>query len=271
MPAPTYFEDGALIRQVHSERAVGLGGPRALLMMAAHPVAFEGFFMSTGDLDDPYARLRRTADVLDVITWGPKARADTMCRHVRVRHAQVVGTLPRAAGRFPAGTPYAATDPELLLWILGCLADSSLLVYERYVRTLSDAEREAYWQDFRVMGRLFGLKARDMPKTAADFTDYMQRMLASGDLTVTDTARELGKRIVLRPPVPLLARPLVEMVNQITVGLLPADVRRQYRLGWDPLRAVAVAGGAEYTKRVLIPLLPAKVRSVPSAVAARAA
>ncbi|WP_354699550.1 hypothetical protein DSM112329_05268 [Paraconexibacter sp. AEG42_29] len=269
-PAATYFKEGALIRQVHGERAVGLGGPRALLMMAAHPVAFEGFFMSTGDLDDPYARLRRTADVLDAITFGPKARADTMCRHVRARHAQVTGVLPADAGRFPAGTPYAADDPELLLWILASLADSSQLAYERYVRTLSDAEREAYWQDFKIMGRLFGLKARDMPKTAVDFTDYMDRMLASGDLTVTDTARELGKRIVLRPPVPLAARPLVELVNQITVGLLPPDVRRQYRLGWDPLRAVAVAGGAEYIKRVLIPLLPGRVRSVPSAQAARA-
>lgn len=271
MAAATYFHPDSLVRRVHSERAVGLGGPRALLMMAAHPVAFEGFFMSTGDLDDPYARLRRTADVLDAITWGPKHRADALCRRVRARHAEVRGTLPRAAGPFPAGTPYAADDPELLLWILACLADSSLLVYERYVRSLDDASREAYWSDFRVLGRLFGLKARDMPRTYVDFAGYMERMLASGDLVVTDTARELGKEIVLRPPVPAAARPLIEVVNQITAGLLPPDIRRQYRLGWDPLRAVGAAVGAEYVKRVLVPLLPPGIRSVPSAQAARAA
>jgi uncharacterized protein (DUF2236 family) len=268
MPAATYFDDDALIRRVHREQAVALAGPRSLLMMAAHPVAFEGFFMSTRDLEDPYARLRRTAEVLDAIAWGPKDRADTMCRHVRARHAEVRGTLPAAAGPFPAGTPYAADDPELLLWVIACLVDSSLLVYERYVRRLDDGEREAYWADYRVMGRLFGLADADMPVTYVDFAAYMERMLASGELVVTDTARELGKRIVLRPPVPLPVRPLVELAGQITVGILPPDLRRQYRLRWDPLRAAAVAGGAEYVRRVLVPLLPGRVRYVPSARAA---
>lgn len=268
MPATGHFTDASLIRVVHRERAVALAGPRALLMMAAHPVAFEGFFMSTGDLDDPYARLRRTADVLAAITWGPKARADAICRRVRERHAQVRGTLPAAVGRFPAGTPYAADDPELLLWVLGSLIDSSLLVYERYVRSLTDAEREAYWQDYKVVGRLFGLKARDLPKGIDDFDAYMGAMLAGGDLTVTDTARELGKDIVLNPPVPLAARPLVELANQVTVGLLPGDLRRQYRLSWDPLRSLALVGGAEYVKRVLVPVLPERMRLVPGTRAA---
>lgn len=257
-----------MIRVVHRERAVALGGPRALLMMAAHPVAFEGFFMSTGDLDDPYARLRRTADVLDVISWGPKRQADLMCARVRAGHAQVRGTIPNDAGPFPAGTPYAADDPELLLWVLACLADSSLLAFERYVRPLSDGERERYWTDYKVMGRLFGLADADLPATYIDFAAYMDRMLSSGDLVVTDTARELGKRIVLHPPVPLAAKPVVELLNQITIGRLPPDIRRQYKLRWDPLRALAVAGGAEYVKRVLVPLLPANLRFVPSARAA---
>jgi uncharacterized protein (DUF2236 family) len=268
MPAASYFTDDALLRRVHREQVVALAGPRALLMMAAHPVAFEGFFMSTGDLGDPYARLRRTAEVLDVIAWGPKRRADVMCGHVRTRHAEVRGRLPVAAGRFPVGTPYAADDPELLLWVLASLVDSSLLVYEKYVRRLDDAEREAYWRDHKVMGRLFGLKAGEMPDTYEDFAAYMERMLTSGDLVVTDTARELGKEIVLRPPVPLRARPLVELANQITVGLLPAGLRTQYRLSWDPLRGLAVAGGAEYVRRVLVPLLPERMRLVPSARAA---
>ena len=34
-------------------RLTGLSGPRALLVMAAHPVAFAGFFAHTGALDDP--------------------------------------------------------------------------------------------------------------------------------------------------------------------------------------------------------------------------
>ena len=48
-------------------------------------------------------------------------------------HKRVRGELTEPAGRFPAGTPYAADDPALLLWILATLVDSGLLVYQRYV------------------------------------------------------------------------------------------------------------------------------------------
>jgi hypothetical protein len=48
---------------------------------------------------------------------------------------------------------------------------------------------------------------------------------------------------------------LVELVNQITIGLLPADLRRQYGFSWDPVRAVALHGGAEYMRRVVMPAL----------------
>lgn len=268
MPA-SYFTDASMLRRVHREKVVALSGPRALLMMAAHPVAFEGFFMATGSLDDPYLRLRRTAEVMDVIAWGPKATADRQTRRVRAMHARARGTLPRTAGRFPAGTPWAADDPELLLWIVACLADSAVLVYDRYVTGLSAAQRDAYWADYRVVGRLFGLREADMPQTWAEFESYMSGMLQSGDLHVTATAREVGIDVVLHPPVPLKVRPLVELANVITVGLLPREIRRGYRFSWDPARALAVRGGAEYVKRVLVPLLPGSLRYVPSA--ARAA
>ena len=56
------------------------------------------------------------------------------------------GTRLGTVRRPPRGvrkTRYAADDPELLLWILACLADSAQTVYERYVRGLSARERES--------------------------------------------------------------------------------------------------------------------------------
>ena len=265
MPADTYFADDSLLRRIHREAVVGLSGPRALLMMAAHPIAFEGFFQSTGSLGDPYERLRRTALVLDAISWGTRVDADRRTRRVRAMHARARGRLPHTAGRFPAGTPWAADDPDLLLWIIGCLVDSAALVYERYVDGLTPAERDAYWADYRVVGRLFGLRDADLPASWTEFKAYMSEMLASGDLVVTPTAREVGIEVVLHPPVPLHVRPLVELSNFITVGLLPGDIRRQYGFSWDPARALALRGGAEYTRRVLVPLLPERLRYISSA------
>ncbi|MEA2231245.1 MAG: hypothetical protein QOD83_1061 [Solirubrobacteraceae bacterium] len=261
----SYFDDSSMLRRVQREMAVAFSGPRALLMQAAHPVAFEGFFAHSGALDEPYERLRRTAAVLNTIGFGSKADADRATRRVRAMHKKVRGELAKPAGRFPAGTPYAADDPELLLWILATLADSGLVVYERYVGSLPDADRDAYWQDYRVIGRLFGLRDSEMPAQIADFDAYMHDMLNGDDLFVTSAARELAIQIVMRPPVPLARRPMLELVNFITVGLLPAQLRRQFGLSWDPVRALLLRGGAEYAKRVLVPLAPARLRLVSSA------
>ena len=264
----SYFDDESMIRIVHREQIVSLSGPRALLMQAAHPLAFAGFFAHTGALDEPYERLARTAAVLGTILFGERAEAQRATRRVRAVHRHVRGELAAAAGRWPAGTPYAADDPELLLWILACLVDSGLCVYERCVRVLSRDERDAYWRDFRLVGRLFGLRVRDMPASIDGLDEYMAAMLDGGDLLVTARARELGVRIVLRPPVPVVARPLLELANFITVGLLPASLRRQYGLWWDPGRSLVLWGGAQYTRRVVVPLLPRRVRLVASARAA---
>ena len=258
-----YFDDTSMLRQVVGDRLTALSGPRALLVMAAHPVAFAGFFAHTGALADPYARLQRTARVMDTVAFGTREDADRATKRVRAMHRRVTGELTEPAGRFPAGTPYRADDPELLLWILAALAESAMLVYRKYARSLSRHEQEALWADYRLVGRKFGLRARDMPSDVAAFEAYMAGMYASGDLHVTDAARELATDIVLRPPVPVHLRPLREVVNQTTVGLLPPVLRRAYGFRWDPLRSVALHGGAEYLKRVVVPLLPARARHVP--------
>jgi uncharacterized protein (DUF2236 family) len=256
-----YFDDDAMLRRVHRESVVALAGPRALLMQAAHPVAFAGFFAHTGALDEPYERLARTAAVLDTIVFGSRQAADRATRRVRAMHGRVRGVTPD-------GTPYAADDPELLLWILACLVDSALVVYQKYVRSLSPGERDAYWRDYRVIGGLFGLRDAEMPATIEDFDAYMDGMLRGDALRVVPAARELAVQIVLKPPVPLAARPLLELTNQITVGLLPREIRRQYGLRWDPARELALHGGAECVRRVVVPLLPARLRLVSRARAA---
>jgi uncharacterized protein (DUF2236 family) len=265
MPSAGYFSDDSMLRHVQREYAVALAGPRALLMQAAHPVAFVGFFGATSALEDPYPRLERTARVLGTVAWGTREQADRATRRVRAIHRRFRGVLAEPAGHFAAGTPWAADDPALLLWILATLVDSNLLVYQRYVRRLEREEREAYWQDFRVVGKLFGLPLRRSPGSIESFEAYMAQMLASGDLYVTPEARELAIDIVMRPPLPVALLPVRELVNQITIGLLPRHVRRAYGFAWDPVRGAAVRGGAEYVKRLVVPLLPERVRLTPGA------
>lgn len=262
-PGEGYFEDDRPIRRVNRELVVAFSGARALLMQAAHPVMFEGFYDRTQGMADPHGRLARTATIMNTIYFGRREDADAMTARVRRVHARVRGTLPEPAGRFPAGTPYAADDPQFLLWTLAPLFESADLVYRLYVGALDRDERDALWQDYRLVGRLFGLADGEMPRSIEDFDDYYAGMLDGDELWVTDRARELGRAVVFHPPAPAHMRWLVETVNFTIAGSLPPRIRRGYRLSWDPVREAVRRGGAAYTKRVLLPLLPDVVRNTP--------
>ena len=260
-----YFGPDSMLRRVISETLVGLSAPRVLLMQAAHPVAFAGFFAHTGALDDPYERLNRTTLIMNTVGFGTRDAADRATGRVRRMHTRVKGELLEPAGRWPAGTPYAADDPGLLLWILATLADGGATVYKRWVGGLDRFELEELWQDYRVVGRLFGIPDSAMPASWLEFEDYWDGMLTDGSLHVTPQARELAIDIVMQPPVPLVARPLLELVNQVTIGSLPPVVREQYGFGWDPVRGATLAVAAEATKRLVHPFLPGPLRRIPVA------
>jgi uncharacterized protein (DUF2236 family) len=256
MPAASYFTDDSMLRVIHRERAVALSGPRALLMQAAHPVAVRGLLAHSSAMDEPYERLARTAEVMSTIGFGSRADADRVTKRVRGLHRK-----------------YKVDQPDLLLWVLFTLVDSGLVVYQLYVDKLSDEEQAEHWQDYKQVGRLFGLKDRDMPDTLADLREYKREMLEGDVLHVSDWARRRAREIVLEPPAPLVAKPLLETVNFVTIALLPDRIRREYGFSALPpafVRRALVAGGAEYVKRAVIPLMPERLRLVPAARAAAA-
>lgn len=255
-----YFPPDSMLRRVISETLVGLSAPQVLLLQAAHPVAWAGFFAHTGALDAPRERLDRTALIMNTVAFGTADHADRATRRVRAMHGRVSGALEAPAGRYPAGTPYSAADPNLLLWILATLAATAARTYREWVGPLDRFELEALWQDYRIVGVLFGLDLDDSPPTWPDFERYWHDMVSTDALHVLPEARELAIEIVMRPPVHPALRPAVELVNQITIGSLPAPVREQYGFSWDPVRAAALAGSREYVKRVVRPLLPDLLR-----------
>src|SRR4029453_12882452 len=106
VPPQSLFTDDSMLRRVIREQVVGLSGPRTLLMQAAHPVAFAGFFAHTGALDEPYERLQRTARVLGFMGVGDKDEAQGATRRGRAIHRRIRGRLDGPGGRFPAGTTY---------------------------------------------------------------------------------------------------------------------------------------------------------------------
>src|SRR3954468_24162118 len=154
----------SLLRRVHEERAVGLlYGQRALGIGAIAPLNFIGTLRHTRARDMPFQRLVHTAKAFETIFFRPRAEADEVLESVHRLHQRVRGELPGEAGPFPAGTPYSAFDPELMLWTVAVIADSAEFFYELFVRRLSDDERERLWQDYIRFGELFGMPRDGAP------------------------------------------------------------------------------------------------------------
>jgi uncharacterized protein (DUF2236 family) len=118
-----------------------------------------------------------------------------------------------------------------LLWVHATLADTALVTYEAFVRRLLPREREDFYQEFKLLGELLGIPRDRFPETLRDFDDYMDQMVSTGPVQVSQRARVLA-RLVLRPQLRLLPGPLMVPFEIVTSGLLPPTMRAQYGLAW---------------------------------------
>jgi len=264
-----YFAPGSAARRIGSELALMLGGGRALLLQVAHPLVAVGVAEHSGFRENPWQRLEGTMSTVWAVVFGTRAQADRASGRVRAMHERVRGRLAVPMGVFPAGTRYSAVDPELLFWVHATLVDSALLVYSQWVGGLSEEDRADYYEEMKTCAVLFGTPAEIIPPTLADFRGYMDEMLGSDELCVTDTAREIA-HTVLHPPLPLKLRPAMKAVEVVTASLMPPRLRRDYGLSWDPVRAALVLGSRESVRRIAMPLLPRRLRTVPAGYPPRA-
>ena len=259
-----YFPPDSMIWRISREGVLMLGGGRALLMQAAHPLAVAGVAEHSDYRENPWLRLERTMTAVWTVVYGTREEADRVGAHVKMIHRHVRGRLKESAGPYPAGTSYRAEDPDLLMWVHASLLDTAVLMYRNYVAPLSEAEMESYYQDMKVLAMLFGTPESAIPDSMAAFRTYMEERLRSDAICVTETAREVTET-VLNPPVPLPLRPAFQAINFISAGFLPDRLRREYGFTWDPARKALLAASAQYVRRVLLPLTPQLIRAIPPA------
>jgi uncharacterized protein (DUF2236 family) len=225
-----------MLRRVHGERAVGLNyGQRALMLGAAHPVNFIGTQANTRSGSRPFLRLVHTAKVFETIFFGTRAEADEALAFVERMHQRVVGQLPEAAGKWPAGTAYSAFDAPLMLWTVAVIADSAEVFYETFVRELEPDEKEALWLDYVRFGELFGMPREAVPGTYGEFRDYWDDIWDGDELHLTDEARDVALAIAFEIPMPRYLHPSRRVHNLVLAGTLPPHVRELFGVDWGPL------------------------------------
>jgi uncharacterized protein (DUF2236 family) len=219
---------------VNRERIVVLGWGRAILLQLAHPLVAAGVAehssFAAGRLSRVH-RLRATVGAMVDFTFGDAARVQRAAARIDGVHRRVHGHLRHDTRAFPAGTPYSATDPDLLLWVHATLLDSIPLAFEQFVRPLAPGEKDAYCARSGDAGRLLGIPDDRLPRTAVELERTLARARASDCLEVTVDARAVA-RDLLFPPLTDPTRPAAWLTRLATLGLLPPDIRREYGFRW---------------------------------------
>lgn len=230
-----YFPAGSsVLRRVHEQRAVGLHyGQRALCIGAVKPLNYVGTSLHSNAKERPFHRLAQTGKMFETVFFGTRAEADRVLAAVARMHERVRGVLPQDVGPYPAGTPYSAFDPELMLWTIAVMADSAKYFYELLIRPLDATERDAFWSDYVRFGALWGMPREAVPQTYEDFREWWDGQLAADDLFLTEEARYVGYATAFEIPLPRYAQPGKRVHDLIMLGSLPPRVRELYGLSWS--------------------------------------
>ncbi len=263
-----FFPAGSMIRRLHGERLIAFSGVRALLMQACDPLAVVGFDRHSVIFSDPQKRLLSTDQRMSRMYFGSLELATATGAQIQSMHGRVRGTVEEQYGPIPPGTPYAADDPELMLWTLATLADSALVYWDRLFGSLDDGERESYWSDYRQIGMLLGMPSNSIPATEPEMREYVRGRMNDGSLYISSDVRDRSKSIIFNPPFrgwrKLAATPLTEAIKLSSVGFLPPEIRDLYGFGWDPVRETLLTTSILQI-RLARPLWPDAVRKHPAA------
>ncbi|MEO0500147.1 MAG: oxygenase MpaB family protein [Pseudomonadota bacterium] len=220
-PGQALFPADSPTRAVHGDvTAMMIGGISALYLQMLHPGALAGVWDHSDFRKDMHGRLRRTARFIAITTFGTRAAADATIARINAIHARVTGTLPD-------GTPYRATDPDLLAWVHVTEAWSFLGAHLRYVNpAMPRHAQDRYYADMAVIAARLG--APDMPETRSAVEAYLRatRPALRADARVRSTAAALRNQPAPRPEL----APFARITMQAGLDLLPGWARRMHDL-----------------------------------------
>ncbi|MFI8456996.1 oxygenase MpaB family protein [Kitasatospora sp. NPDC085464] len=266
VPAAGLFTPDSVSWTVHADPSMVLGGLRALLLQALHPLAMAAVAQHSAFREDPWGRLYRTAHFVGAVTYGNGGEVREAVQRVRLIHEHVRGTDPET------GRSYRADDPELLTWVHCAEVGSFLTVARRSGLALGEAEADRYLAEQARVAHLVGVPQDfPVPTGVRDLDAYMVSVRPLP--RVTPAARE-AMRFAVLPPLHGRARlagplrPAWAALVGCAVGLLPPWARRMYGLPVCPATEPLVTAQARLLRQAAL-RLPRSWREGPHLAAAR--
>lgn len=240
------FGPGSVAWDLHSHPAMLVGGLRALMIQALHPLGMAAVADHSDYRSDVWGRFNRTSGYVLNTVYGERAVAERLGARVRAVHRPIRGTDS------VTGRPYAADDPVLLLWIHSTLVDSFLAAYRRFVGPLTQPRADAYVAEMVRQAALVGLRAEDVPSDERANAAFIEEQVP--DLVKTSRS-EQAMDTFLHPPLTPLRRPYWWVATTAALELLPDYALTLYGLRRPALAAAAVRplvlGGSRFIRSFL--------------------
>jgi uncharacterized protein (DUF2236 family) len=208
------FSPETMAWKIHSDPAMAVGGIRALLQQALHPIAMDGVAQNSNFREDAWGRLQRTGDYVSTITFGERSQAQALAARVRKIH-----------------TSLGLDDPHLLLWVHMSMVDSFLDIARRSGMVISDLEADQYISEMVLFAELVGVPTADVPANMAELQSYFQNI--APELSASDDAKRAALFLTI-PPMPSAVRfatpaaPAWASLALLAASSLPQWARRLY-------------------------------------------
>jgi uncharacterized protein (DUF2236 family) len=231
----------------------------ALLLQVAHPTVGAGVRDYSDFEHRPWHRLLRTVDYVTLLVYGG-ANAIPAGRRLRELHKRFTGIRGD-------GNRYHALEPDAYAWVHATLIDTYVKGHAQFGTPMTNAETERFYREYRGLGRLIGVRERDLPPTWGAFREYFRQMTTEL-LVHTDSVDRVLRAIRRVPPPPVQVPQLLWSAVRIPaadalrlggVGPMGPELRERLNIPWssrDELRYRALG----VASRSLTPVLPDRLK-----------
>jgi uncharacterized protein (DUF2236 family) len=218
-----------------SDLRLYLGMLYPLLLQVAHPTVDAGVSEHSYFEQRPWDRLLRTVDYVSLLVYGgPEAIAAG--RRLRSMHRRFRGTRTDRSR-------YSALEPTAYAWVHATLIDTYVRANARFGRPLTPSEIDRFYREYRGLGRLIGVRERDLPRSWLEFRTYFDTTARDALTRTASVERVLATiRDPGAPPLPITARlwPAIKLPARRSIwlggiGVMDPWLRRRLGIDFSPL------------------------------------
>jgi uncharacterized protein (DUF2236 family) len=235
----------------------------ALVLQVAHPTVGAGVAEHSSYRRDPWGRLFRTLDFTNSLIYAEPLVAAKFARDLRSLHTRIKGVKAD-------GSHYHALEPGAYAWVHASLFGAIASAHARFGVPLHREQQEQFWIEWRGLGRLLGVRDRDLPVTLGGYEDYFEEMVhevlednesVQGVIETLDEFTDLPVPRYAEPLWRLGSLPAAHALRLATVGMLPDVLRDRLGLRWTHAQEVELRT-LGWALRAATPLMPHSLRVV---------